>query len=277
MNLIELARNAILRPEPADLSLPYIEGEVIEGIYRDEYVLPTPTPSLSTVLGSLGHLPSYSALLGLCDDGLPFLMDLSDPAPGSILITGQPGSGKTRLLAALLTSAARLNDPRSVSFCVISPQLYEVESLGRFPHCQGIAPPYERTASEMIMKLAAIAEQRRSGRELGPAIILAIDDLAYLAGEYLDYGVSVHLKWLLHYGPASMVWPVVTLRSDQFHAVDRRLLGSFSTKVLGQWHFENDPRKLNPGGRTLSRHLLPEGTFEVLFNNQWIRFAVPSI
>ena len=277
MNLIEIARNAIIRPEPDELDLPYIEGEVIEGVYRDEYVLPPPVPSLSTVLNSLGHLPSYSALIGLCEDGMPFLMDLSNPAPGSILISGQPGSGKTRLLTALLTSAARLNDPQTVNFCLITPQLHEVESLKKYPHCLGIAAPYERTASEMIIKLAAIAEQRRSGRELGPAVILAIDDLAYLTGEYLDYGVYVHLKWLLQNGPGSLIWPVATLRSDQVHAMDRRLVGSFSTKFIGQWHLENNSRRLNAASRTFSEHLLPEGTFEVLYNNQWIRFTVPSV
>jgi hypothetical protein len=277
MNLIEIARNAIIRPEPRDLDLPYVEGEVIEGVFRDEYVLPSPGPSLSAVLSSLGHLPSYSALLGLCEDGMPFLVDLSNPSPGSILISGQQGSGKTRLLAALLTSAARLNDAHSVNFCVISPQLHEVESLKRYPHCLGVAAPYERVASEMIMKLAAIAEQRRSGRELGPAVIIAIDDLAYLAGEYLDYGVYVHLKWLLQHGPASMIWPVATLRSDHVQAVDRRLLGSFSTQFIGQWHLENNPQRLSAANRTFSEHLLPEGTFEVLYNNQWIRFTVPSV
>ncbi len=277
MNLIEIARNAMLRPEPQELDLPYLEGEVVEGIYRDEYLLPPPVPSLSAVLASLGHLPSQSALIGLCEDGMPFLMDLSNPSPGSILITGQPGSGKTRLLAALLTSAAQLNDPYSMNFCVISPQLYELEPLRRFSHCQGIAAPYERDASEMIMKLAAVAEQRRSGRELGPAVILAIDDLAYLAGEYLDYGVSAHLRWLLQYGPASMVWPVVTIRSDQAYAVDRRMLAFFSTRFLGQGHYEHDNHKLGYGSRNLSEHFLQEGTFEVLFNNQWIRFTVPSV
>jgi hypothetical protein len=277
MNLIQIARNVLSRTEDVDYEVPYLEGEVIEGIYRDEYALPPPGPSLSSVLNSLGHVPSFSALIGLCEDGLPFLMDLSNPSPGSILISGQPGSGKTRLLTSFLTSAARLNDPRTVNFCMITPQLHEAEALKKYPHCLSITAPYERAASEMIIRMSAIAESRRSGREMGPAMILAIDDLAYFAGEYMDHGVYVHLKWLLRNGPHSMIWPVATLTSERLHSLDRGLLSAFSTKFTGGNYGRNIPVRLNPDSQGVSEYLLPESSFESLQQGHRVRFTVPSI
>jgi hypothetical protein len=278
MNRSGTALKPLARREPEffDPSLSP-EPVVIDGVFRDEYLLPYPAPSLDRILGSLGHLPAYSVLIGMCEDGLPFLMDLRNPAPGSILITGEQGSGKTKFLISLLASAAKLNSPEQVSFCLVTPHVDEMEALAQLPHCQSMAAPYERRASEIIMTLSAIAEQRRSGRELGPAIVLAIDDLAYLAGEFLDYSVYVHLKWLLRNGPQSMIWPVVTVSAEQAYSVDRQLMNSFKTRFDGNPAASGMARQFDLTAPEPSGYYLPEPSFGVRHDNEWIRFLVPSL
>jgi len=68
----------------------------------------------------LGPVPPYSALIGMCEDGLPFLFDLDDPSAGSILMIGDENSGKTRLMQTILLSASALNPPERRMFSVIT-------------------------------------------------------------------------------------------------------------------------------------------------------------
>ncbi len=70
-------------------------------------------PTLAGLLESLPEPPPYAALLGACEDGLPFLFDLTNPAPGAVLVTGDAAGGKTRLLHSILHSACRMNTPES--------------------------------------------------------------------------------------------------------------------------------------------------------------------
>ena len=61
-------------------------------------------PSLEQVLAGLSSIPEYSILIGAGEDGSPILMDLSNSEAGSLLILGDPGSGKTRLMLSSTTS-----------------------------------------------------------------------------------------------------------------------------------------------------------------------------
>jgi hypothetical protein len=77
-------------------------------------------PSLAGLIRKIGPQPPYSALVGLCEDGLPFLLDLSDPVPGAVLIAGDPSSGKTRLLQSLLASVGVFSGPQELSYTLIT-------------------------------------------------------------------------------------------------------------------------------------------------------------
>ena len=77
-------------------------------------------PGLSEILDQTGPLPPHSVILGICEDGLPFLFDLTNPAPGSLLIVGDEGSGKSRLVRSVLASAMQLSKPNQLSFSIIT-------------------------------------------------------------------------------------------------------------------------------------------------------------
>lgn len=277
MNQFELALQTLARLKPGFFPPKGIENEVvINAEFRDSLAEAPPAGELAAILDSLGHVPPYSALLGVCEDGLPLLMDLRNPSPGSILVLGEAGSGKTRFLRSLLSSAARLNPAEQVAFQAISSQPGELERLTRSAHCLGLFSCYERKAGEAIVELSALAEQRRSGRERGPAVILAIDDLASLAGASLDYSAFVHLKWLLSRGPGSMVWPVITLRPESVETVHPSLLGAFRTCFQSEIGAAPRRRRQLEAPRRPGRRPRQGPVFCGQIQNEWMRFAIPG-
>lgn len=187
--------------------------------------------SVHEVIHAFGTFPPCSVLFGVCEDGLPLMLNLKDPTAGSLLIEGDPRQGKTQVLKTVLTSAACLNQADHVNFCIISPNPDEMADLNKFPHCQGLTAPYERQASEIILELSTIAEQRRYGRERGPAIILAIDDLSALIGEHLDYEVLLHLRWLIARGPGSEIWTLATIPNHATPTLDPEIYSFFGTRI----------------------------------------------
>lgn len=277
MNRYELALQVLARLEPelAD-RYPELYPEIIEGEFREQNYLPPPPTSLRSLINETGPFPASSVILGLCDDGLPFMLDLLDPGSGSLLIAGDRGVGKTNLLKTILASAAYINNPGEVRFGIISSRAQELLPLGSQPHCISISDSQERSAFELIMTLAELTEQRRSGRNRGPAIVLAIDNFEFLATAHLDYSLFVHLRWLIQNGPKSQVWPIVTVTADRILDVDQRLIKGFKTKLLGSMHSGSMRKKLT--GRISPTYPNSNGTplFEAHLGRQSTPFYLPA-
>ncbi|MFC1922069.1 FtsK/SpoIIIE domain-containing protein [Chloroflexota bacterium] len=190
------------------------------------------TPSLYRILDTYGAFPPYSLVIGLSKDGLPFMLDLDNPKSGSILVVGETGSGKTQLLNVVSTSACLLNNPQNVSLHVISKKANEYTGLFNFPHCQTLLNPYDRAAGEMVIELASIAEQRRTGRELGSMRMLIIDDFSSISRMLSDYSVYLNLKTLVSRGPKSGIWPIISINPNDVHEEIGHLLRSFGTYIF---------------------------------------------
>jgi hypothetical protein len=233
-------------------------------------------PSLAGLIRKIGPQPPYSALVGLCEDGLPFLLDLSDPVPGAILIAGDPGSGKTRLLQSLLASVGVFSGPEELCYTLITSRSQENALLQDQPHCLGILAPGERPAVELVLAYAEVANQRRTGRENGPVTILAIDDLAALDRQ-MDDKSTRYLQWLLLTGPQVGVWTIATLDAGQARALDRRLLPAFATRLIGKIASPEAASLLAGYPDPLVAALEGGDQFCVLYGNEWIRFWIPEI
>lgn len=278
MNRYELALQVLARLEP-ELAEKYpdLSPEIIEGEFREQTYLPAPPANLRTIIQETGPFPAASVILGVCEDGLPFMLDLLDHSSGSLLIAGDRTSGKTSLLKTTLASAAYINDPREVRFGIISSQARELLPLGSQPHCIAISDSQERSAFDLIMELSEITEQRRSGRNRGPAILLAIDNLEFLATRQMDYSLFVHLRWLIHNGPKSQVWPIVTVNSDRITSIDQRIIGAFRTRLLGVMNSLALHKKLT--GNFSAAHNARSGTpsFEANTGGRSTPFYLPAI
>lgn len=230
-------------------------------------------PSLHSILADLEPLSTPSVLIGVCEDGLPVLVDLARPQVNSLLVLGGPRSGKTALLLSALASACLINPPRKVRFACIGRTLAELDPILSEPHCYRFCDPTDDLAAEIVHELADLAEQRALCKDTGPVVILAIDDLQETL-ETLDEASARRLLWLIAHGPASQVWTLATLDASQKDAAD--LLRRFKTWLVGgidleqQVHLPDRLRAAHPEQLALGDQ------FCAYFENEWIRFWVPQ-
>jgi hypothetical protein len=180
--------------------------------------------SLEQLLKRTGPLPPYTALLGICTDGRPYLFDLTNPASGSILINGGSQCGKTNLMRIVLASICRLDPAVNVRFGVLSAEPTEWTDFLTDQHCLGVLDGGEDASASLIEDLAAIVMRRQStGLGLegvsrpqktqdGPVLLLAVDDLSYLKHNQPGRRFEL-LCWLAQTGPQYGVRVLATMRT----------------------------------------------------------------
>jgi GTPase SAR1 family protein len=237
-------------------------------------------PSLEQVLAGLSSIPEYSILIGAGEDGSPILMDLSSSQAGSLLILGDSGSGKTRLMLSILASACLINSPRKFRFSCITFQLGDIAWLNKKPHAYQITAPYNEKAYQVIRELAELLEQRRNGRDSGPAVILAIDGLDELVPS-LDAELLDLLLWMIENGPPYRIWTLATLDAHKGNLVQPEVIERFgswlvgfmaSTPIDGLFSTPRFEKRIQYPHR-----LLPGAQFGVLVEGEWVQFWVPSL
>ena len=250
-----------LRPDVQEMDGPYLN-----------------LPLLGDVLERYQPLPSQTLLIGDCDDGLPVLFDLNQPANGALLVTGDPACGKTRQLQVMVESAIRLNTPRQVQVASITSWKGDWEKIltspDRLRYCHALVPWYDREVTNLIMELSSLAEDRRNGRRRGAQVLLVIVDLAKILD--MDYEVQVNLHWLLEYGPQSGIWPIVSLEASQGQEM-RYWVDAFRTRLLG--HIDSptlaNDLAIYEGNRCAQ--LSSSTEFTVWMGNDWLIYSVPTL
>jgi hypothetical protein len=214
-------------------------------------------------------MPDYSTILGICEDGLPLVLDLNDPNPGAILISGRRHSGKSELLKSILYSACSTNNAEQLYFYLLTPEPGNHGELNHLAHCYGILSSYDKAACELIVDLAALAEQRKSGRHLGTKCILAIDNLYELI-KHQDFDVLNNLKWLYRYGASNGIWVITTIDAERANLVEPDLLSEQKTQILCR----SDRRLLPDNTSTNPDRQAPMG-YRTRIGNEWIDFWLP--
>src|SRR5919197_457112 len=191
-------------------------------------VKPTPAlPSLNEVLADYGPMPQQALFLGVASDGLPVLLNLHDPVPGPILITADPGAGKTALLQTIALAAGKMHQSDDVQFGVLTNHPDEWNGLEEIPNNVGIFPLYNQSAEDFILSLASWAHGNKTSQQ---SVLLLLDDLE--AACNLDFDARQNLRWLLLRGPARRVWPIITLNPNRMENI-MPWLEAFRTRVFG--------------------------------------------
>lgn len=225
-------------------------------------------PDLKTVLRDVGPLPRTALFLGIADDQLPVLLNLADPVPGPVLVAGDSGSGKTRLLQVIAEGISRSHDQDRVRFAVIAEQPAEWEGFSSSPHCEAILSFCEPLTTNYVGSLVNWAHSNKSSHQFA---VLLIDGLE---GLHADESLHQSLRWLLLRGPSRRIWPIATVKATRAGAVSQ-WLPSFRTRLCG--HIAPD-RDLTPlvGATDASFVGLSAGTqFAMREGRSWLSFSLP--
>jgi len=227
-------------------------------------------PSLQEVLNGLGSLPRQALFLGIATDGLPVLLSLRDPSPGSLLLTGDTGCGKTALLKVVACAIGRMHDVREVRFGVITNHPDEWKGYGRIPHCVGIFPMGNNNAADFVSSLTKWAHSNRGKQQ---SILLLLDDLEAIT--HINPEIQPNLRWLLLRGPVRRVWPIITLNTEMSANVSP-WLEAFRTRIFGHVDQTKAAEALLPLPDAGLDSLAPGMQFCLREGTTWLRFWIPK-
>ncbi len=228
------------------------------------------TPSLEEVLDQIGPLPKEALFLGQAEDERPVLLDLWDPLPGPILILGDAGAGKTNLLKVLARFIVSTHHPQEIQFGVITDRSLEWQDQVDFPHCVGLFSMEEKGAADFIRALAIWTGMKKINRQ---SVLLMIDGLDGFAGR--NGAVDHDIHKILSHGPASRIWPIVTINPNQCGQAGA-WLKYFHTRIFGYAEhadLADDNCLPDREFETLSKGL----EFRLKENSRWIKFQIPGI
>ncbi len=232
--------------------------------------VPGGTPVKNPTVVRTASLPAGSLLLGLAEDGLPVLLDLSNPSPGPLLVAGDGGCGKTVFLQSL-AYASDLPDPGDTSFGVLTPFPEEWTALEALPHCMGIWPSYHPSARFFLSQLQNMADALPRTRQ---SILLLFDGIDLMTGS--DFQVQHELRWLLMYGPERRIWPALSVNPARMARL-QTWLDYFHTRIIGRVkNIHNARLLLNDPPVNLSE-LLPGVQYGLSQSGRWLKFWLPPL
>jgi hypothetical protein len=242
--------------------------------YQELPVASFELPSLEALIEGAGELTPCSIVLGICEDGLPFLLDLTNPAPGALLVAADNLGGKTRFLKSLLASTTYLNSPDEAAFYIAAQFPWQYGEFEQTDHCQGIHPANDKnTLRELIEELVEMVEERKHAGPYGPAIILTIDDLHTLL-QNIDEQTYSRLYWLIRHGPRSRVWTIAAFSTQRGEQIDERFLAAFRTRLAGKIEDRKRAAAIS-GDQHLDTRRLEKGLeFCVPYGNDWTHLWV---
>jgi len=229
-----------------------------------------PSPPLDKVLAEIGPLPREVLFLGVASDGLPVLLNLHDPVPGPMLITGERGSGKTSFLRSIVRSLVQTHQQNDLQYGIVTSRPEEWEGVETTPHRAGIFSTNETSAQDLILSMASWAHENKKPRQ---SVLLLVDDLEAIAK--LDFDALQNFRWLLARGPSRRVWPIITMDAERYGQV-LAWIPLFRTRIFGR--IENEQVAVALGGDKSSAlgQLEAPNQFSLRENDSWIRFIRPE-
>jgi len=227
-------------------------------------------PTMSAVLADFGPLPRESLLLGVAEDGLPVMLNLHDSIPGPLLITADPGAGKTAFLQTIARAVEQLHTPQNVQFGVVTNFPDEWTEFVHVQNCVGIFPFYQNSSQDFILSLASWAHANKNARQ---SVLLLVDDLDAMSK--LDFDAQQNLRWLLLRGPTRRVWPMITLNAQR---VEQTVswLETFRTRIFGRIQDTQVADRMGAEKAGLGK-LLPGSQFTLREGLNWLRFWIPTL
>jgi hypothetical protein len=242
----------------------------LESTPTDQTQPATTTSSSNTILDGLGSLPRGALFLGMASDGLPVLLNLYDPHPGPMLITGEKGAGKTTFLKSIAQSVIQTQQAEDLQFGVITNRIEEWNEIEKTKHLVGIFDVNQSSAQELISSLASWAHSNKNAQQ---CVLLLIDDLESIAKS--DFEALQKFRWLLLRGPARRVWPIITMSAERYGQV-LAWIEIFRTRIFARIANTRVAEALGGHKSSALEELEAGREFSLRENGTWLRFTIAS-
>lgn len=224
------------------------------------------SPSISSVFADIGPLPREALFLGMASDRLPVLLNLHDPVPGPILITGDTGSGKTTLLQTIVTSLSQTQRSTDLQYAVITNHPDEWNGIENTSHRVGIFSVNDKSSQDIMLSLTTWAHENKFVRQ---SVLLIVDDLEAIAK--LDFDALQNFCWLLARGPSRRVWPIITMDAERYGQV-LAWIPLFRTRIFGRIENERVASSLGGDKTSALNKLNAPNQFSLRENDSWVCF-----
>jgi hypothetical protein len=235
-------------------------------------------PDVSSLLEGFRDLPPQTAVIGLCDDSLPVLFDLTDYRTGPLIVMSDDQREMTRLLQWITQTAINLNKPEQVKFIPITsnPVLWEslVDQGRQSGHLLELGSLQNSIApGEIILQLAEMAEIRLSKplNEDEGSVLVLMDDLHFIVEEEPD--IRMNFEWLCANGPLVRIWLLSSLPTNQALTMGR-WVRYFKTRILGDMP-DSAFARLGLHGCKVVGKLSSGIEYAVWIKENWLRFRLP--
>ena len=235
-------------------------------------------PTVADLVELIQPTPPQTGMLGQCEDGAPFLLDLSGQETGSILLVGDPDSGKDHHLQTVVDSTIRLNAPHEVQVAVLTRNVDAWKPIAGMPgyssHFSGIFAWYEQGAADLVHQLASLAEDRSSSRRSGATVLLVIDDLSGVFDA--DFETQNGLHWLLVDGPFSHIRPIASLDAS-LCSVNPFWVDTFRTFLIGKIEKGSALEEMGFSPEPDAMSLIPGLEYCAFMGQEWMKYRVPAL
>lgn len=211
-------------------------------IYRENAVLiiEVPRSDADTIIPlsildreMAGHLPEFSAVVGIAASGKPLALCITSTSVVHVLIVGTTGSGKTVLQRTLLASMMHHNDPERLRIVLIDGKNGRgLETFEGSPHVVGNVITGVDESVHALRWLVEQMEQRDRERRSTPVVVIAIDELADLAMR--DAEIVASLTRIAQRGREAGIHIVATTQRPDSSVMTGLLKSNFPARFVGR-------------------------------------------
>ena len=234
-------------------------------------------PTVGQTLYAIKPVPYQSILIGACEDGLPFLLDLAQPSAGPVLVTGDAKCGKTHQMKVMVESALRLASPREIQIGIVTGHPDEWDDLfdpyQRVKQSLGVFTWDSDALATLISSLADLVEARFTGKRNGPVVLLMVEDLSKV--ETLETSCQMTLHWLLENGPQVGVWAIASVQADQAVTLPY-WVSVFRTRLFGRISSPELAGQLAVYPGLEAEQLVSGSEFCTRLEKSWMPYWVPE-
>jgi S-DNA-T family DNA segregation ATPase FtsK/SpoIIIE len=234
---------------------------------------------LARLMEQLANLPSYSAVLGLAEDGAPLVARLPSPDVTHVLIAGTTGSGKTSLAQTFLCSLCQQHRPRELGVVIVDPKYRPDDVFSRTVSRHLLLEPARATEDAMsaLARILDVMDTRSNQLAPLPRVIVYIDELTDLC---MSGGAEMveRITRIAQRGREPGIHLLLCTQKPSAKAIGSLLKANLPLRLIGRVMSAEDSRNAAGVAGVGAERLGGSGDFIAVYAGRAIRFqaALPS-